>query len=1172
MNPKSRMVIFAVTLLLGALGAQAAQKDRSDEPWVAITAENGKTYYLLKAKYDHFIGDSVISGDQFVEYAPRVPASEEYEAAKKKYPNDIFRAMREVSPRWKLFKLPPKSEIERSEAKKKEYGWALAHISSPAEDKDPRLMRVLFYDLDDRKDGYLQRGSWVKKVADAPKAGTPEGEKPKQPVSGGAQKPAGVDDEVWKLLGKVDDSDPGKPEYAKVLQLIKEKNAPEYKEIDKGGQAAAQKVAAVMAVIAQEQKRTDAQAIYGEITSTAGGKKSRLQTVLDEIRAAPIKTPGGVESRKGTAVGNGDGAETGADGLTGLSDSVNIITERLNKFPDQVGASIGERLADYIINGNEQGFIAKSLRDKPDVMERIKKLPGAWVAEKVKQKKAGEAAQVYFVLGAGNESLAWLADKPALQKALADKDAQRTKLFLEAMKPWTKTPPDERGVGQCAQADVAVWVHEFLGTNEKDASYAKSAVQVADAVLKNPMVQKELGEIAKHIQDRVEGPVVPGGTGGPGGGLISGSAKGFDFNSLFRRGGLMEDFVYQNGDKVSRAISIKLYTVKEGGQLVNKVGIFDVTNPADAFGQKFSILGNHEMTFALDDRVLGKPKYTLKFESKGSDTIITFGREGNPAQMSTTLSELYAKRAEQAVTEGNVTQVGGKSYYVLGQGGAKGSLLFFPSEVKDRIKSGGDLSPELAAEVNQRSPDGRNQNIPYKVGRDLGSVGGKPYHLEFNREHSYWEVKEGAGDPDTPPPAPTTGQDPGTQPGSTTTAPGNQPGAPTDATGIEDNLQKEGFKQNAAVRDGLREDLRDKIRVWSWTKPDARSFATRHAWIFPAELFAPRNLPVPVPALDQGEAEAAPAGDEIRGLVHFIATSRPNKTLYFDLDQPKVVEIKDGQPQNHPYAQAGYVNGGSFGIPDGILLPDAVARSKFPLAGKKIEDVLANFAEALKKREGSEAYSISGTAVSGALNVTFGKNRLSGQFWPTLDQNFKPGGGHETNPGPGHAFDFGGLGLDDGKPLKDTLDVPADAQTGNPAETVTKAAKADDDSAMLYVNKEGTRWFFVYKFTVVDDKGAVKQVSRSGAGWVFAKGQKEKPAFPSAAVKVKGLKALAQPANGEFRYTGDDKKGMWYGVASKTVSGQAQNAVNLSSNCLGPVIFWGMDDAAALSACKKDSL
>ena len=48
----------------------------------------------------------------------------------------------------------------------------------------------------------------------------------------------------------------------------------------------------------------------------------------------------------------------------------------------------------------------------------------------------------------------------------------------------------------------------------------------------------------------------------------------------------------------------------------------------------------------------------------------------------------------------------------------------------------------------------------------------------------------------------------------------------------------------------------------------------------------------------------------------------------------------------------------------------------------KIEDVKASLAAALKKREGAEPYAVTGSAFSGALNVSFGANRLFGQFWP----------------------------------------------------------------------------------------------------------------------------------------------------------------------------------------------
>ena len=395
-------------------------------------------------------------------------------------------------------------------------------------------------------------------------------------------------------------------------------------------------------------------------------------------------------------------------------------------------------------------------------------------------------------------------------------------------------------------------------------------------------------------------------------------------------------------------------------------------------------------------------------------------------------------------------------------------------------------------------------------------------------------------------------------------ASGGAEAGPGEAAALEDGIQKAGFARNAKVRDGLRDDLKDKVRVYSWTGPEARDFAIRHAWVFPAELFPMRNLPVPVPALESGESEGPAAADEVRGIVHYIASSRPDRTLYFDLDRPQKVAVKDGMPQNHPYAQAGYVSRGSFAIPDQALLKDALQRAGFQIGEKDFAGIAANLQAALAKRQGGEPYTITGIAQYKALNLTLGDNRLFGRLWPALDEAFKSAAGHEGNPGPGHAFDLGGLGPDAGKALPDTLDIPGNPAAGDPAELAAKEVKADDDSAALYANADKTRWYLVYKLR----DGAGQRELRSQASLVFAKGDKSRPAPPAGACSLRGLSAKGVPANGEMRYAGSAQKGVWYAVKSKTVS--SQGAVDSSDNCLGAVLWWGQDEKAAQAACRKD--
>ena len=456
---------------------------------------------------------------------------------------------------------------------------------------------------------------------------------------------------------------------------------------------------------------------------------------------------------------------------------INILTQKLKDSPEHVGKVMGERFADYIIYGADS---SSPYGIKDGMKVQINSISVAWVAEKVKQNKAADVAQLYLVMGAGDQELTWLSQEPDLAATLKDKRTRRAADLSKKMKPWAM-PLDARGVGQYSQGDLALWVRRFLGTDEKDDSYMSSAAQVSFSILKDSNIQKELGKSVPKNQGQDEGGAVSTGGAGTGGQPMTGSAKGFDYNSLFRGGAVIKDVTYQSGQ--SGQISIKMYTVKENGVLVNKVGIFDITNQSDTFGQKFSIpAGAGESTFALDDRKGGMSQYTLKFVPSGSETLIYFSREGSSDPKPTSVSELLTKRADQAIAAGDITDVGGKPYYVLGQGGAKGSLLFFSEDLPKRLAAGGSLTPEMAAEVCQRGSDGNNVILKHDKGPDLGKAAdGKPYHLVFNREYGYWEVMSGEGDPEPQPapPAPAGGTTPANPTGAETSK-GGQGGCTVD--------------------------------------------------------------------------------------------------------------------------------------------------------------------------------------------------------------------------------------------------------------------------------------------------------------------------------------------------------------------------------------------------------
>ncbi|PIR19512.1 MAG: hypothetical protein COV48_01590, partial [Elusimicrobia bacterium CG11_big_fil_rev_8_21_14_0_20_64_6] len=189
----------------------------------------------------------------------------------------------------------------------------------------------------------------------------------------------------------------------------------------------------------------------------------------------------------------------------------------------------------------------------------------------------------------------------------------------------------------------------------------------------------------------------------------------------------------------------------------NEVGIFDITDrPEDVFGQRFPIKAG-ETSFVLDDRTPGHKKYELKFgpPDESGNREVTLARPGGGVALTTSVGALFLTRADQAEKMGNIISVNGQEFYALPQGGAKSAMALFPKALIDgrSLADGANLKPQLYSEIGMRGDNGENRNAESgdNNGPMLGSVGGKDYHLEFNKTLGVWEVKEGAG---YPPPVP----------------------------------------------------------------------------------------------------------------------------------------------------------------------------------------------------------------------------------------------------------------------------------------------------------------------------------------------------------------------------------------------------------------------------------
>jgi hypothetical protein len=163
----------------------------------------------------------------------------------------------------------------------------------------------------------------------------------------------------------------------------------------------------------------------------------------------------------------------------------------------------------------------------------------------------------------------------------------------------------------------------------------------------------------------------------------------------------------------------------------------------------------------------------------------------------------------------------------------------------------------------------------------------------------------------------------------------------------------------------------------------------RHVWVFPPELMPEQNLPVPMP-MEYGEPVGWDDGtvkpEEVRGLAHYIASSGPHTTLYFDLDRPlKVSRSEYGQPLNHPYEMAGWASPKGFSLPDARFLPDAMRKAGYPAdetaaAGKNLSVLLLAWAS-----DTGYALKSEGDPPHRRIRVDF-SDKGSFYFWPSVER------------------------------------------------------------------------------------------------------------------------------------------------------------------------------------------
>lgn len=216
--------------------------------------------------------------------------------------------------------------------------------------------------------------------------------------------------------------------------------------------------------------------------------------------------------------------------------------------------------------------------------------------------------------------------------------------------------------------------------------------------------------------------------------------------NVYVDGGIQRD-IYGPSDKTSRRISLRLYCDKDAdGNVYNKLGIFDVTDSRDIYGQYFSLAGEFQhrngTTFMLDDRTPGHRLYTLAITPTGPNTNIKFGRPGNADQITTTKDKLLAVRARHAFENGTRAYLGSREFIVIKQLGTLPGLVFFHGDLEQRLAAGDTNAAYATFFVKtMRRMDGggwQTERGPLLI----GEVDGQTYELALNPQTNEWVIQQ----------------------------------------------------------------------------------------------------------------------------------------------------------------------------------------------------------------------------------------------------------------------------------------------------------------------------------------------------------------------------------------------------------------------------------------------
>jgi hypothetical protein len=824
---------------------------------------------------------------------------------------------------------------------------------------------------------------------------------------------------------------------------------------------------------------------------------------------------------------------------------VNVMSKIFAENPS-ARVDAGKRISEFLLNADSSGKSFVALGADTAALGKVAQEWGEAAGN------PGSVATLYFVAGPGLAAPGWAVKDPVLSKTFVSGMKWEGRLRA-ALSAWT-------GVNQITKTAEKAQVTAFLN----DAA-AKAATVFSD-----PRTKEEID--LSIAANNTTAPVIPS-TQRSARTTLDGATRQYTLADLYTDGAVVRD-VSGPGDAGSRKISMKIYSKRlPDGSIVNEIGIFDITDTNDIFGQRFPV-DSGKQSFALDDRTPGHKKYELTFGAadKDGNRTISFARpdekeKGGGAPLTTSVSELFLKRADQAAAMGNIVTIGGQDFYTLPQGGAKSALALFPKAVIDGRGTGDarDLAPALYAEIGQRGPDGRNQNVAPgdKGGPQLGKVGGKDYHLEFNKTLGIWEVKEGPGDVPAPPVTPAT-TDPN-NPTQTNPDP-NNPTTPAGGMSIADLeallLKTPGCVKNPDDTKDLAAGLKGKYGVIGCTNAiDGLQEI----------ILVPKDAKNPAQQLKYA---SVPGYKLLRARFfdHYLVLQFDKQVQYLDL----LKQDKDGDGKETGFALSGLVsvaekNASKFN--NSLAFIDALKYYMGIAAGSADAGAFAAVPGRVAAALGSKPYNLTGGFPKDVLVVTATSGGETFQVWP---KNEKPGSAPETpaaNPytslgGPANAMDGAVSSTDEKFPDKLML---AESREAKPMQ-----GRVTADVAVYESVDAPKKYFVMYKYYGMDpvdptkpDGEKTKKVFRQKQFEVFSSSNPLPANFDQQGLL--GAPAVRKTVSSGYRFISGStrEKGVLAMFQEKQVSGDNQQSKK--ANCVGPIIWWGVADRdAAQKVCEED--